>query len=361
MLPPMISIWSPDRNETTVLEPTLSVRAEALSNTLPIADVKVLLNGVQVGGAAGGPAKGDPQHQRVELEVQLAEGRNILSIIASNEKAMSKPETRIVNYKSASGAGVDSRPALIVLAIGISKYDKPDWKLHFAAADAMDVHKALEQQKSATKGLFRKVETHLIADEQASRSNILHELKWLSQEGTQGDLRVLFLSGHGGVEGHTYYFYARQHDPEGDPEDNDIPWTVLMDRLTSAKSKVALFVDTCHAAAVTGPQKRGDKPLSQIIKEMKNDYYGVITFAAATDEEDSVERPEWGHGAFTKALLEGLQGKADLNGDGVVETTELGTFIVQRVRELTNGDQHAIVSPSPADLPSFALCRVGSR
>jgi len=94
---------------------------------------------------------------------------------------------------------------------------------------------------------------------------------------------------------------------------------------------------------------------------MKNDYYGVITFAATTDEEDSVERPEWGHSAFTKALLEGLQGKADLNGDGVVETTELGTWIVQRVRELTNGDQHAIVSPSPADLPSFALCRVGVR
>ena len=74
-----------------------------------------------------------------------------------------------------------------------------------------------------------------------------------------------------------------------------------------------------------------------------------------------MERAEWGHGAFTKALLEGLQGKADLNGDGVVETAELATWIVQRVRELTGGDQHAIVSPNPADLPSFALCRVGAR
>ena len=130
-----------------------------------------------------------------------------------------------------------------------------------------------------------------------------------------------------------------------------------MKRLTDAKSKVALFVDTCHAAAVTGPQKKGDKTLSQIIKEMKNEYYGVITFAAATGEEDSVERPEWGHGAFTKALLEGLEGKAVRNESGIVQTDELGTWIRQRVQDLTGGDQHAIYDPSPG-LPSFPLYRV---
>ena len=358
MLPPMISISSPDRDEITVQDATLAVRAEVLSNTLPIADVKVLLNGVQVSvGAGGGTAKGDPQRRRVEVEVQLSEGRNILSVIGSNEKAMSKPETRIINYKSPSGAGVDSKPALIVLAIGISEYDKPAFKLHFAAADAADVRSAFDRQKSAAKELFSRVETKLIADEQATRSNILSGLRWLSQEGTQGDLRVLFLSGHGGMEGDSYYFYSRQHDPAGDPDDNDISWTILMKRLTDAKSKVALFVDTCHAAAVTGPQKKGDKTLSQIIKEMKNEYYGVITFAAATGEEDSVERPEWGHGAFTKALLEGLEGKAVRNESGIVQTDELGTWIRQRVQDLTGGDQHAIYDPSPG-LPSFPLYRV---
>jgi WD40 repeat protein len=360
MLPPMISISSPDRDGITVQEATLSVRAEALSNTLPITDVRVLLNGVEVSGGAGGTAKGDPRHRRVEVEVQLRKGLNLLSIFASNEKAMSESETRRIYYKSASGAGVDSKPALIVLAIGISKYDKPAFKLNFAAADATDVQNAFEQQKSVAKNLFREVKTRLITDEQASRTNILSGLKWLSQEGTQGDLRVLFLSGHGGLEGDSYYFYSRQHDPEGDPEDNDISWTILMKRLTDAKSKVALFVDTCHAAAVTGPQKRGEKTISQIIKDMKNDYYGVVTFAAATGEESSVERPEWGHGAFTEALLEGLQGKAARNEDGVVETAELGAWIARRVRELTNGDQHAIFSPSPG-LPSFALCQVDAR
>ena len=84
----------------------------------------------------------------------------------------------------------------------------------------------------------------------------------------------------------------------------------------------------------------------------------MVTFAASTDLEDSVERKEWGHGAFTKALLEGLAGAADRNHDGVVEWPELGTWIGQRVLELTGGNQHATFSQPPG-LPSFPLYRVG--
>ncbi len=41
--------------------------------------------------------------------------------------------------------------------------------------------------------------------------------------------------------------------------------------------------------------------------------------AASTGKESSLESPEWGHGAFTLALLEGLgEGKADVNGDEII-------------------------------------------
>src|ERR1039458_9959999 len=46
--------------------------------------------------------------------------------------------------------------------------------------------------------------------------------------------------------------------------------------------------------------------LEKKIKEMKNEYYGVITFAAARCEEHSVERPHVRPCAFPKSLLEGL-------------------------------------------------------
>jgi hypothetical protein len=41
-----------------------------------------------------------------------------------------------------------------------------------------------------------------------------------------------------------------------------------------------------------------------------------------------LKKREWGHGAFTKALLEGLSGSADGYGgrpDGYIETKELGS------------------------------------
>jgi uncharacterized caspase-like protein len=82
-----------------------------------------------------------------------------------------------------------------------------------------------------------------------------------------------------------------------------------------------------------------------------------VIFAASTSTEVSIEKEEWGHGAFTKALIEGLSGKADGYGgkhDRVLDTKELGSWIIDRVKELTEGEQHAIHS-QPPELPSFPL------
>jgi uncharacterized caspase-like protein len=84
----------------------------------------------------------------------------------------------------------------------------------------------------------------------------------------------------------------------------------------------------------------------------------LVTFASSESNEDSQELDGFKHGAFTQALIEGMNDwKADLNGDGVIETQELGTWIVQRVRELTGGKQHAVYQIGPGASSSFALFR----
>lgn len=109
---------------------------------------------------------------------------------------------------------------------------------------------------------------------------------------------------------------------------------------------------------MTGNKAKDDsKTLAQIIKEASTEVSGLVTFASSEGAEDSQELDTFMHGAFTQALIEGLnQRKADLNGDGVIETQELGTWIVQRVRELTGGKQHAVYQPAPG-ASSFALFR----
>lgn len=357
-LPPLISISSPERNEITVQEKTFRVRAEALSNTLPIADVKILLNGVQVSDKGGAPA-GAGKRRQIELEVELEPGTNILSIIASNEKAMSEPETRKIYYRSGTGTSRGDKPKLIALAIGISKYKRPDMALKYGDADAGAIEAVLKTQDNPNNLLFSTVEVHELPNDKATRSGIVRELDWLNREGTQRDLRVLFLSGHGDVDGgNNYFFFSHEHDPD-DYDLSDVPWDLLIRKLTAAKGRAVLFVDTCHAGAVMGNTRKADaKPLSQIIKEMETQELGLVTFAASSGPETSVELDSFQHGAFTQALLEGLVGKkADLNHDGVIETNELGTWLSQRIRELTGGKQHADYEPMPG-IPSFPLFQV---
>jgi uncharacterized caspase-like protein len=53
--------------------------------------------------------------------------------------------------------------------------------------------------------------------------------------------------------------------------------------------------------------------------------------------------PKWGNGAFTKALVEGLGGKADTGKAGVVRISGLEDYVYDRVKELTDGKQKPIV------------------
>jgi uncharacterized caspase-like protein len=203
------------------------------------------------------------------------------------------------------------------------------------------------------------VKVHALPNEKATRDAIVRELDWLSREGTQRDLRVLFISGHGDVDSrNNYFFFSYQHDPD-DYDLYDLPWDLLIRKLTAVKGRAVLFVDTCHAGAVTGnSRKAGAKPLSQIIKEMDTQDLGMVTFAASTGSQVSVELDNFRHGAFTEALYEGLgQAKADLNHDGLIETEELGTWLSQRVRELTDGKQAVVYEPTPG-MPSFPIFRV---
>ena len=68
---------------------------------------------------------------------------------------------------------------------------------------------------------------------------------------------------------------------------------------------------------------------------------GVVVFASSTGRETSQESAEWNNGAFTKALVEGLGGRADFNHDGAISLNELNLWVAERVKKLTEGEQHA--------------------
>jgi uncharacterized caspase-like protein len=62
---------------------------------------------------------------------------------------------------------------------------------------------------------------------------------------------------------------------------------------------------------------------------------GFFLLAASKPGEDSKERAELGHGAFTSALLAGLHGAADNDGDGLLPLSELFGYVAREVPRLT--------------------------
>jgi WD40 repeat protein len=354
-LPPLIYVERPEQDENLVTQERLSVKAVALSQTLPITDVQVTLNGVQIAGKPGERPKGNASRRLMEIEVTLQPGENILTIIAATEKSRSEPEVRKIIYKPQSGSAppATNKPDLFLLAIGISEYQHTDLKLRFADADARAVAALFAKQEGKA---FRKVKTTVLVNQEARREAILNALSRLSQEGTDKDIRILFLSGHGDTDREgTYFFLSHQHNPQDALEVHNIEWSLLLRRLAAGPGKAILMVDTCRAAAVTGgstPQSKVD--FTEVLKKTDPLYLRIATFTASMGREVAVERTEWGHGAFTQALLEGFSKEADANQDGIIQVGELGAWIAKRVPELTRKEQNALYYPLPYALP-FAL------
>jgi uncharacterized caspase-like protein len=63
---------------------------------------------------------------------------------------------------------------------------------------------------------------------------------------------------------------------------------------------------------------------------------------ASDANELSVEKDELKHGVFTYYLLEGLRGKADLDGDGVITVDEIYRYVSMKVPKATGQNQHPV-------------------
>jgi len=330
IVPPVVYFITPEDVESAVDDEYLVVRAvaKAAENTLPVSQIQVFINGTEVRSK-----KDSRQELEVDVRVQLQSGQNELLVVAQNEKASSRPVTRKIFYTGKNQK--NALPNLRILAIGVSKYQHPDFTLKFADKDAIDVAAIFKAQENLHL-VINKVYSKTILNEQATRAAIIEGLDWLTNpnEVRSGDLILLFLSGHGGISRDNYYFYTYNHDPQSNPERDDIRWNILVDGLTRVPgTKPILFVDTCRAGAATG----GVQGLTQALKELRINHPGVFFFAASSSDENSLEIDSLQHGAFTYFLLEGLRGEADkMLTDRLIYVDELGNWI--RAKQGTYGE-----------------------
>ena len=219
--------------------------------------------------------------------------------------------------------GVGERYALL---IGITKYANPTINLNFAAADAEALQKLLLDPEI---GAYKPDNVRMLIDDQANRKNILSSLNtWLGARIKPEDSVLIFYSGHGALGNNNSAYWVTY-----DADVEDLSSSALSNQDIStfianlpARRKLTL-IDSCFSEA-TAKKYRALVP-SEVFNDFKGE--GVVTMTASTGQEKSVEIG--GHGAFTFHLLDALQGKADANGNGVVELDEVWSYLSERVQK----------------------------
>ncbi len=117
-----------------------------------------------------------------------------------------------------------------------------------------------------------------------------------------------------------------------------------------ASERVVLLLDTCYSGSAGGRTfaRQGTRALGvndQFLERLARSKGRVIVTASGPNEV-ALESAELGHGVFTYHVLQGLEGKADLNRDGLVTVSELYDYVegqVERAARAAGGRQRPIM------------------
>lgn len=270
-------------------------------------------------------------------------------MIAENRHAKSEPVSIAVR-RPAPVAGkpayIEKYETLYMLVVAVNKYPG-DNALQLPVKDASDFRRQMSRVANPPPGkqrLYEQSSIKVLVDEEATQENIRAGLKWLRDSVKEKDAGVIFLAGHGMSQDHSYYFVPYRQGDVGRKE-NWLPGLEIVDTLQNLPGRAMFFLDTCHSGALANQAKVAGT-VNQVDEER-----GVIVFASATAKELAQETDEWGNGAFTKALIEGLRGEAEDPRDKLIYPTTLKRYVTRRVRELTDNQQRPYVSDHGIDDP----------
>jgi DNA-directed RNA polymerase specialized sigma24 family protein len=223
-----------------------------------------------------------------------------------------------------------AQTTLRYLAVGVSEAPKSTAKqLQFAHKDALDFERICRTQAGK---LHAQTEGTTLINKQATRAAIVAALHRLAADAKAGDTVMIALCGHaGGVGMRGEWGFVPFDFDAGDSASTALTSTVLRQRLTELASRsvtVVLILDCCHAGAFNLGTA------------------DFVVFAACLPQETSRESVAWNNGLFTMAFIEALEGKADLNGDGLVTLAETDAYVTSRVAQVLR-DQAALGARSP--------------
>ncbi|WP_158819009.1 caspase family protein [Methylocapsa sp. S129] len=352
-LPPLIRFPPPaDGGRVATPEATLDYAWRSPSR-LPVDRIDVLIDGRPVKEVAL-PLRLADANTEVQGSLKIAMPPHDIEVglIAWSGEIASEAARVTLTWTGPAAPKPQGRKLRALIA-GVSDYEASDMALAYAAKDAHDFAHAIEGQNG---GYYAEVETRVLVDRQVTRENLIDGLDWLAkQENGPDDVSVLFLAGHGLTDEKLTYWFLPSDATEEKAHSRGLSQDDVRRALTNVPGKVVWFLDTCYAG---GAAKRTPVDMNVLLNTIaSSENGGIVAFASSKGEETSIESSAWKNGAFTKALVEGVeQGKAAAFGGDAITTSMLDAFLQARVSALTDGEQHPVMNrpPQEADF-TFAL------
>ncbi len=265
---------------------------------------------------------------------------------------------------------------LHLLSIGVSRYKDEVFNLEYAEVDATK----LAQAFSATDGqLFSSVTSTVLVNEEANHNAILLQLRELQSAVTQDDLAIISVAGHGITDDFDdFFFLPHDYDTKAAVGSSAIAWDSFKRWISRMPCTVWVILDTCHSGRVTIDGSRGvgesevQRATQKAVNNFSSSQTGVVIMAGSLSGQSALEKSDWGHGALTLSLLEGISGQylfapdrsnvalpVHHDDDNVLSLEELRFFVTKRVKELTDGRQSVVTNHTGnIDLDHVPLRRI---
>lgn len=249
----------------------------------------------------------------------------LISGIWNNGKFVDPPRVEKKSY--AEGANI------YALIVGASRYEHFE-SLKYTDDDAYRVYAFL---RSPEGGAVPDDHIRILIDESAVAENIYKALDEITAMAGPDDRVLVYLAGHG-LQG----FYV---PTDSDGYKNRVEYEAIKERLSLCQARQKLVIaDACYSGSLLAAKTPLFESVDLFYKKLSASGGGTAFLLSSKSEEYSLESQGLRQGIFSHYLVLGLTGKADTNGDRLVNLDELYTYVYSNVRAYSGNLQSPVLA-----------------
>ncbi len=270
-----------------------------------------------------------------KYNVRLRKGLNIFEIASFNKNRIKNSKHIGIEY---TGNELDSAN-MYIFAIGVNNYKKPAYNLNYAVSDA---NSFAEELSVKSKKLFKQITLYKLFNSGVTKDSINAIIDSIKNNATENDVFVFYYAGHGSMsqDNNTEksQFYLIPYDitnlySNEMLKEKGISSEEIRNFAKSIPAQKQLYIfDACQSGgAVEYLASRGvetEKAIAQLAHST-----GTYFLSASGSQQLAGEFEQLGHGVFTYAILQAINGKAFKNNKLTVKS--LSWFVEEEVPELS--------------------------